>query len=189
MSSAEIALIRDPSTRRCGNKLPFDVTSGRTLTLSCTVYFLANQQTVFIAGLALLGPIEEKFVDVTDLYVPKEDGTKDKAFISRGAGYAFSFRRRRPGSCAWLLVQDKGACQTQSWPNQKVLVASEAHMVTINNQLLPSVQPVRDRCAGYDATSHFETTVEDVLDMYQRITGKPLDLSQTQDISQANTDV
>ena len=43
--------------------------------------------------------------------------------------------------------------------------------------------------AGYDATSHFETTVEDVLDMYQRITGKPLDLSQTQDISQANTDV
>ena len=44
-------------------------------------------------------------------------------------------------------------------------------------------------CAGYDATSHFETTVEDVLDMYQRITGKPLDLSQTQDVSQANTDV
>ena len=43
-------------------------------------------------------------------------------------------------------------------------------------------------CAGYDATSHFETTVEDVLDMYQRITGKPLDL-QTQDLSQANTDV
>ena len=44
-------------------------------------------------------------------------------------------------------------------------------------------------CAGYDATSHFETTVEDVLDMYQRITGKPLDLSQTQDVSQATTDV
>ena len=42
----------------------------------------------FIAGLALLGPIEEKFVDVTDLFVPKEDGTKDKAFISRG-GFRF----------------------------------------------------------------------------------------------------
>ena len=36
------------------------------------------------AGLALLGPIEEKFVEVTDLYVPKEDGTKDMAYISRG---------------------------------------------------------------------------------------------------------
>ena len=30
---------------------------------------------------------------------------------------------------------------------------------------------------GYDATTHFETTVEDVLDMYRRITGKDLDLT------------
>ncbi len=29
----------------------------------------------------------------------------------------------------------------------------------------------------YDATSHFETTVEDVMEMYTRITGKVLDLS------------
>ena len=32
----------------------------------------------------------------------------------------------------------------------------------------------RDKCfisKGYDATTHFETTVEDVLDMYKRITG------------------
>lgn len=31
---------------------------------------------------------------------------------------------------------------------------------------------------GYDATSHFETTVDDVLDMYTRITGKVLDLDK-----------
>ncbi|KAK9835323.1 hypothetical protein WJX81_002020 [Elliptochloris bilobata] len=30
---------------------------------------------------------------------------------------------------------------------------------------------------GYDATSHFETTVEDVLELYTRITGRVLDLS------------
>lgn len=38
----------------------------------------------------------------------------------------------------------------------------------------------RDGCfisRGYDATSHFETEIEDVLDMYLRITGKVLDLS------------
>ena len=33
------------------------------------------------------------------------------------------------------------------------------------------------RARRYDATSHFETTVEDVLTMYTRITGKVLDLS------------
>lgn len=66
-------------------------------------------------GLALLGPIDEKFVETVDLYEPLEDGRRDRAFISK----------------------------------------------------------------GYDATSHFETTVEDVLDLYQRITGKVLDLSKT----------
>lgn len=30
---------------------------------------------------------------------------------------------------------------------------------------------------GYDATTHFETTVDDVLDMYKRITGKDIDLN------------
>ena len=45
----------------------------------------AVDEVVFmLAGLALLGPIEEKFVEVTDVYAPKADGTSDKAFISRG---------------------------------------------------------------------------------------------------------
>jgi len=34
-------------------------------------------------GLALLGPIEEKFISVSDLYEPNSDGTKDKCFISK----------------------------------------------------------------------------------------------------------
>jgi Rab GDP dissociation inhibitor len=45
---------------------------------------------------------------------------------------------------------------------------------------LSAVCPIiRDKCyisKGYDATTHFETTVEDVLAMYKRITGKDLDL-------------
>lgn len=32
--------------------------------------------------------------------------------------------------------------------------------------------------AGYDATSHFETVVDDVMDMYKRISGKALDLEK-----------
>lgn len=40
--------------------------------------------------------------------------------------------------------------------------------------------PCSDGCyisKGYDATTHFETTVDDVLDMYKRITGKDIDLN------------
>ncbi|KAL6782413.1 hypothetical protein ACKKBG_A06680 [Auxenochlorella protothecoides x Auxenochlorella symbiontica] len=65
------------------------------------------------AGLQLLGKIDEKFVEVVDVFEPLESGQRDGCFISR----------------------------------------------------------------GYDATSHFETEIEDVLDMYLRITGKVLDLS------------
>ncbi|KAG7674913.1 hypothetical protein KSW81_002423 [Nannochloris sp. 'desiccata'] len=74
----------------------------------------SNPQAELAAGLALLGHVDEKFIEVVDVYEPLEDGTTDKAFVSK----------------------------------------------------------------GYDATSHFETEIEDVLDMYQRITGKELDLDR-----------
>jgi len=89
-----------------------------------TTVEIVDPERELAPGLALLGPFDEKFVEVTDVYAPKADGTADKAFISR----------------------------------------------------------------SYDATSHFETTVEDVLDLYQRITGKPLDLD-AQDVTQAATQV
>ncbi|OAY35745.1 guanosine nucleotide diphosphate dissociation inhibitor At5g09550 [Manihot esculenta] len=44
----------------------------------------------------------------------------------------------------------------------------------------PNNQPDVDNCfisTSYDATTHFETTVEDVIKMYSKITGKTLDLS------------
>ena len=74
----------------------------------------STPQAELAPGLALLGHVDEKFVEVVDVYGPLSDGTADKAFISK----------------------------------------------------------------GYDATSHFETEIEDVLDMYQRITGRPLDLDK-----------
>ena len=39
---------------------------------------------MFAAGLALLGHIDEKFIDVVDVYEPLESGQRDKCFISKG---------------------------------------------------------------------------------------------------------
>eukprot|EP01101_Sappina_pedata_P011729 TRINITY_DN7929_c0_g1_i1.p3 TRINITY_DN7929_c0_g1~~TRINITY_DN7929_c0_g1_i1.p3 ORF type:complete len:441 (+),score=226.10 TRINITY_DN7929_c0_g1_i1:38-1360(+) len=64
-------------------------------------------------GLALLGPVEQQFVSVSDILEPTDDGTKDQVFVS----------------------------------------------------------------TSYDGTSHFETTSEDVLNIYKRITGKDMDLT------------
>lgn len=36
----------------------------------------ANPEAELAPGLALLGPVDEKFVEVRDLYEPIEDGTR-----------------------------------------------------------------------------------------------------------------
>lgn len=55
---------------------------------------------------------------------------------------------------------------------EKFVIVSEVHEPLADGQA--------DKCfisKGYDATSHFETTVDDVLQLYTRITGDVLDLS------------
>lgn len=84
---------------------------GKYIALVSTTVETDNPEKEIEPGLALLGAIEEKFINVVDTYEPKEDGTKDKVFISR----------------------------------------------------------------SYDATSHFETTADDVLDLWKRISGKEFD--------------
>eukprot|EP01136_Pigoraptor_vietnamica_P016812 Opistho-1_new@61165 len=67
-------------------------------------------------GLDLLGPIDEKFVKVYDMFEPIDDGTKNKVFIT----------------------------------------------------------------SSYDPTTHFESTCMDIMDVYQRVTGEPLNLDKVQ---------
>ena len=82
------------------------------------------------AGLALLGQIDEKFVEVVDVMEPLASGSQDRAFISRGYDATSHFETTvRPGghpnpspaSCpsrsmaltliTWFLVRDApGEC-------------------------------------------------------------------------------
>lgn len=74
----------------------------------------ANPEAEIQPGLALLGPIKQKFIQISDVFEPSEDGTKSQLFISK----------------------------------------------------------------SYDATSHFETTCLDVLDIFRRGTGEDFDFSK-----------
>jgi len=73
-----------------------------------------NPEAEIRPGMELLGPIKQKFVTVSDLYVPTDDGKESQVFIS----------------------------------------------------------------TTYDATSHFETTCLDVLDIFRRGTGEDFDFSK-----------
>jgi len=73
-----------------------------------------NPEAEIQPGLNLLGPIKQKFLQVSDVFQPTDDGTASQLFISK----------------------------------------------------------------SYDATSHFETTCLDVLDIFKRGTGEEFDFSK-----------
>lgn len=74
----------------------------------------ANPEHEIQPGVALLGPVKQKFLQISDVYAPNEDGVNSQLFISK----------------------------------------------------------------SYDATSHFETTCKDVLDIFKRGTGEEFDFSK-----------
>ncbi|XP_065911583.1 rab GDP dissociation inhibitor beta-like [Dysidea avara] len=89
---------------------------GHYIAIVSTTVETANPEAELKPGLDLLGPIEQKFLSVSDTYVPTDNGLDSKVFIS----------------------------------------------------------------TSYDATTHFETTCDDVVDIYKRVTGEDFDFSKMQ---------
>lgn len=94
---------------------------GKYLAIASTTVETGNPEAELADAYHLMGTIDEKFVDVSDLYVPINDGKEDKIFISR----------------------------------------------------------------SYDATSHFETTCDDILDLYERITGQAFEFGEPVNVETA----
>ena len=66
-------------------------------------------------------------------------------------------------------------------PGLALLGAIDETFIHVSDVSVPLEDGSRDGCyisKGYDATTHFETTVRDVIEMYKRITGKDLDLRE-----------
>ena len=82
---------------------------GKYLAIVSTTVETDNPESELDPGLKLLGKIDEKFISVSDLYEPTDDGRESKMFISK----------------------------------------------------------------SYDATTHFETTCDDILNIYERVMGEP----------------
>lgn len=88
--------------------------NGWFLALVSTTVETADPHSEIKPGLDLLGPIEQKFVSVSDLYEPIDDGKSSQIFITK----------------------------------------------------------------SYDATTHFESTCLDILDVYERIMGEKFDFTK-----------
>lgn len=86
------------------------------IAIASTTVETGNPEAELKPALDLLGPVIEKFVSVSDVLVPIDDGSKSQVFIT----------------------------------------------------------------TTYDATTHFQTTCKEIMDMYKRCTGEELDLSTVQ---------
>ena len=64
-------------------------------------------------------------------------------------------------------------------PGLQLLGAIDEYFVQVSDVMEPMNDGSQDGCyisKGYDATTHFQSTVEDVLEMYKKITGKDVNL-------------
>ncbi len=95
--------------------------NGKYIAIVSTTVETANPSEEVAAGIALLGPLLQRFDSVSPTYEPIGDGTDNRCFITK----------------------------------------------------------------SYDATSHFETAADDVLEMYERLTGSPLDMTISADTTEA----
>ena len=56
---------------------------GWFIAMVSTTVETANPEAEIQPGLALLGPIKQKFIQISDVFEPSEDGTKSQLFISK----------------------------------------------------------------------------------------------------------
>ena len=66
------------------------------------------------------------------------------------------------------------------YPALGLLGPIDCRFTCVYNSYVPTNDSKKDNVfisQSFDATSHFETTCDDVIETYQRITGKVLDLS------------
>jgi len=59
---------------------------GKYIAIVSTTVESSNPQAELQAGISLLGPVEESFFWVSDVFEPTDDGTKDKVYISKSFG-------------------------------------------------------------------------------------------------------
>lgn len=78
------------------------------------------------------------------------------------------------------LVENQGNPDADVAPGLQLLGPIVNRFMSVSTTYEPVSDGANDRCfisKSMDATSHFESDVADMLDLYQRVTGKPLDLN------------
>ena len=99
--------------------------------------------------------------------------------------FSCSYAHKVAGNGKWLAfvsnTVETDNPENELAPGLAILGGWDYKFVDIAEVSQPLEDGRADRCfitSGYDATTHFETTVADVLDLYQRITGRAVDFTK-----------
>ena len=119
------------------------------------------------------------------LIIPqKQVGRKSDMYISIvSSANNVAPKGRWIATCSATVENPSGDPVKELAPALALLGKIDEQFVTVSDILEPNDDGRASHIflsKSYDATSHFETTIDDVIDMYRRITGKELDLSPKQ---------
>ena len=135
-------------------------------------------------GIKLLGRVIARFDSVADSYEPTNDSAADKCFISQ----VHHATRRRDANGPVGRRAGVGDSTSPDDAERAVCATSEQCATRSSPRLTAATPPPPPRPPSpalvrlvfrqtYDATSHFGTSSDDVLDLYRRITGTELDMN------------
>lgn len=118
--------------------------------------------------------------DSTQIIIPqKQVGRKSDIYVSVISASHNVCSKGKYIAIASTTVETKNP-EAELEPAFKVLGSVLEKFTYVSPNMVPKEDGTKTKIfisSSYDATSHFETTCEDVIDIYKRVTGKDVDLS------------
>ena len=119
-----------------------------------------------------------RFVAISDLYEPTDDGTESQVriFTPRIFQYKVNFPKinQRDAKCKFVSLLSGVSSHLEALPLQNT--TTQSHRLGFGFSVsLFYAPPQVFASRSYDATTHFETTCNDIKDIYKRMTGSDFD--------------
>uniref|UniRef100_A0A803SUB9 Rab GDP dissociation inhibitor n=1 Tax=Anolis carolinensis TaxID=28377 RepID=A0A803SUB9_ANOCA len=146
---------------------------GKYIAIASTTVETDSPENEVQPALELLEPIDQKFVAISDIYEPTDDGTESQVRLS---GIFEAFQRVK--EWAHLAGSRTGSRESTGFsppPPLSLSPPSLLHLIHWYCLCLLTFSAQIFCSRSYDATTHFETTCDDIKDIYRRMAGAPFD--------------
>lgn len=124
------------------------------------------------------------------IIIPQKQLSRSSDMYIFACSYAYNVASKGKWIALVSATMEGEDVQAELQPGLRLLGQIDYKFFDVKEVEEPINDPQQDGCfisKGYDASTHFESTVDDVLQLYKQITGEELDLSE-RDVKEAEVD-